>query len=170
MKKLGWIFLGMVVVVLSYYLWPEQKLPQGKAIDHLVVNKSAHQLLVYNNKQLLKIYKVSFGEQPKGHKQIQGDEKTPEGNYVINAKNDKSVCYKNLGISYPNNVDRETAKALGKSPGGDIKIHGIANGLGFLGKFQRWFNWTNGCVAVTDAEMDELFDAVAVGTTIEIKP
>lgn len=80
------------------------------------------------------------------------------------------MCYKNLGISYPNKQDIEVSKNLGKPPGGNIKIHGLTNGAGFIGKFQRWFDWTAGCIALTDQEVEELYNTVEIGTKIEIKP
>ena len=90
--------------------------------------------------------------------------------YTINAKNDKSGYHKNLGISYPNKTDIAHAKLLGKSPGGDVKIHALKNGLGAINKFQRLINWTNGCIALTNSEVDELYASVSIGTKIEIKP
>ncbi len=164
-------FLFIVAIgLIIYYYFPEPKLPKGAVVDTLVVHKSAHKMMVYANGVLLKTYTVSFGDNPVGHKQFEGDERTPEGIYSINAKNPNSVCYKNLGTSYPNQNDREQAKQLGKPTGGDIKIHGLPNGQGYIGKFQRWSNWTNGCIAVTNNEMDELYDTVRLGAKIEILP
>ncbi|AWI27262.1 hypothetical protein HYN49_10180 [Flavobacterium pallidum] len=153
-----------------YYFWPEKKLPAGTVIDSLVVYKSERQLLAYSDGNLIKTYAISLGKNPIGHKVFEGDMKTPEGTYTINAKNANSGYHKNLGVSYPNDLDCAVAKRIGKSPGGDIKIHGIRNGRGYIGKFHRWTDWTHGCIAVTDEEIDELFDAVAIGTSIEIKP
>ncbi len=127
-------------------------------------------MVVYSNNIILKTYKISLGKNPIGDKEFEGDNKTPEGIYFINAKNSKSTCYKNLGISYPNITDIEKAKDLGKQTGGDIKIHGIINGYGFIGKFHRWVDWTAGCIAITDQEMDEMFNHTPIGTPIEIKP
>ncbi|UKJ08530.1 L,D-transpeptidase family protein [Solitalea lacus] len=107
---------------------------------------------------------------PVGDKQVEGDKKTPEGLYTINDKNSNSGYYKNLGISYPNQQDIVEAKKLGKSPGGEVKIHGLKNGMGFIHKFQRWVDWTMGCVAVTNEEMEELYSHTPIGTTIEIRP
>ena len=94
--------------------------------------------------------------------------KTPEGIYYINDRNPNSICYLNLGISYPNEFDIKNARENNKSPGGDIKIHGLPNGYGFIGKFHRWKDWTWGCIAVTNREMKELYDNVPIGTEIEI--
>jgi murein L,D-transpeptidase YafK len=90
--------------------------------------------------------------------------------YEIDGKNPNSICHKNLGISYPNDVDRANAKTLGKSPGGGIKIHGLLNGYGHIGKAHVLNDWTWGCIAVTDEEMDELYYAVPIGTPILILP
>ena len=127
-------------------------------------------MLAFSNDILLKTYTISLGDDPVGHKKYQGDERTPEGSYFINSKNPLSVCHKNLGISYPNANDRENAKLLGKPAGGDIKIHGLKNGQGYIGKFHRFSDWTNGCIGVTDKEIDELYAHVPVGVPIIINP
>jgi len=123
-----------------------------------------------SNNEIVKTYKISLGKVPKGAKEFEGDKKTPEGLYIINDKNPNSKCHKNLGISYPNEQDIEHAKKMGKSPGGLIKIHGMLNGYGWLGRFHLFRDWTAGCIAVTDKEMDELYENVKIGTPIEIKP
>lgn len=105
-----------------------------------------------------------------GHKEFEGDKKTPEGVYRIDDKNPNSGYHKNLGVSYPNDADIAHADSLGKPPGGAIKIHGLRNGCGILGKFHRWADWTMGCIAVTNSEMDELYNAVKIGATIDIRP
>jgi murein L,D-transpeptidase YafK len=169
-RKIIWFtILPTLTGLLIYYFYPETKLPNDIQIDNIVVNKSKREMLVYSNGQLQKTYKISLGRQPIGHKEFEGDKKTPEGIYSINDKNPKSSYHKNLGVSYPNKDDLVKARQLGKSAGGDIKIHGIRNGIGFIGKFHRWFDWTLGCIAVTDREIDELYKAVIIGTRIEIK-
>ena len=111
-----------------------------------------------------------MGQSPKGKKEIQGDMKTPEGNYrIIDRNPNSSVCYLNLGISYPKGSDIKNARENSKPPGGDIEIHGLPNGYGFIGKFHRWKDWTWGCIAVTNREMKELYDNVPIVTEIEIK-
>lgn len=160
------MLLGLTV----YYLYPENKLPANSQIDKIVVYKSKRQLLAYSNGKLIKTYKISLGKVPIGDKEFEGDKKTPEGFYTINDKNPNSGYHKNLGISYPNQEDIENAKRLGKPAGGDVKIHGLRNKMGIIGKFHRWFDWTLGCIAITDSEIDELYSAVKIGTPIEIKP
>lgn len=139
-------------------------------MDSIIVYKSKRQLLVFSKGELLKTYKISLGKNPIGDKEFEGDKKTPEGVYSIIDKNTNSRFYKNLGLSYPNTEDIEMAKRFGKPTGGNIKIHGIQNGLGFVGKFQRLFDWTAGCIALTNNEMDELYNSVPIGTKIEIRP
>jgi murein L,D-transpeptidase YafK len=164
------ILLLLIVGLTFYYFFPESKLPANASIDKMVVLKSRKQLLVYSGGKLVKTYSISLGFCPVGKKEFEHDGKTPEGLYFINAKNPQSVCYKNLGISYPNKADILNAQNKGKAPGGDIKIHGLSNGRGFIGKFHRWLNWTDGCIGLTDAEVDELYNHTPVGTPIEIKP
>ncbi|MBC8985081.1 L,D-transpeptidase family protein [Pedobacter sp. N36a] len=156
--------------LLVYNVSPEPELPANAEIDSLVVYKSKKQLLAYAGGQPIKTYQISLGATPQGHKTYEGDQKTPEGRYTINAKNAKSGYHKNLGVSYPNEQDIAKAKTLGKAPGGDIKIHGLRNGLGAIHKLQRLYNWTNGCMALTNPEVDELYASVKLGTPINIKP
>lgn len=164
------IFLIIPLAIAIYYFFPQKKLPPGKTIDRLVVHKSKHKMEAYSGNELLKTYTISLGKNPVGHKQFEGDCKTPEGTYTINDRNPNSAYYKNLGISYPNAVDRANAEKLGKSPGGHVKIHGLRNGCGYIGKFHRWKDWTAGCIAVTNKEMKELYKAVKQDAVIEIKP
>jgi murein L,D-transpeptidase YafK len=169
--------INMIVVIVvlllgvGLFYFSHKAAPLRGTISHLVVNKSKRELLTFdNNEKLLKRYRIALGSNPVGHKQIQGDGKTPEGVYVINDKNPNSIAYKNLGISYPNETDMHNARQLGKSPGGDIKIHGLMNGWGFLGWLNRYSDWTAGCIAVTNSDMEELYRAVKIGTHIEINP
>ncbi len=162
--------LLLLIGIIVYYFYPEQQLPSNIKIDSLIVYKSKRELKAYSNGLLIKTYKVSLGKNPVGDKNFEGDKKTPEGIYFINAKNPNSGYYKNLGISYPDKQDIEISKKLRKSTGGDVKIHGLRNGIGLIGKFQRWYDWTAGCIALTDQEVDELYNTVDVGTKIEIKP
>lgn len=159
-------FAGITI----YYFYPGSKLPEGAVIDKLVVYKSKRKMLAYSGNELLKTYIVSLGKNPIGHKQFEGDCKTPEGIYTINDRNPNSAYYKNLGVSYPNEADKEYAQKLGKLPGGLIKIHGLRNNRGYIGKFHRFKDWTAGCIAVTNEEMDELFTRVKQDAVIEILP
>jgi murein L,D-transpeptidase YafK len=160
----------LVAISFLYYLFPEDTLPPHVKIDKLVVLKSKRRMEAYSKGEVIKIYKISLGRSPIGDKEVEGDKKTPEGAYFINGKNSESGYYKNLGISYPNREDIEQARMKKINPGGEIKIHGIRNGFGFIGKFQRWLDWTAGCVALTNEEVDEIYQAVEVGTPITILP
>lgn len=170
MKKIFVFSFLFLLGLLVYYFYPEQPLPKDSKIDAMIVYKSKHQLLAFSKGKLIKTYTISLGRNPVGAKEYEGDQKTPEGTYSIHDKNPNSGWHKNLGISYPNQNDMVKAKRLGKPAGGDIKIHGLKNGKGYIGKFHRWQDWTLGCIAVTNAEIDELYAAVSVGCTIEIKP
>jgi len=139
-------------------------------IDSIVVIKHIREMHVYHQGALQKIYRVALGDAPVGHKHFEGDEKTPEGLYRIFGKNPNSSCHKNLGISYPNEADRAYAAKQGRRTGGDIKIHGIVNGQGYIGKAHLLHDWTNGCVAVTDEEIDELYAFTPTGIPIFIRP
>ena len=122
-----------------------------------------------NAGKVVKTYRIALGRSP-GAKERQGDNRTPEGKYVIESRNAHSSCHRSLHISYPNAADRSRARRLGVSPGGDIFIHGLPNGYGYIGAAHRAHDWTYGCIAVSDEEMDELWKLVDVGTTIEILP
>lgn len=163
-----WLLLLIPVITIVWYWYPIRPLPQGTIIDKLVVYKSERKMEAYSKGKLIKTYNVALGKDPVGHKQFEGDKKTPEGVYSINDRNPRSAYHKNLGVSYPNESDKANAVKLGKSPGGDIKIHGLKNGRGYIGKFHRAKDWTNGCIAVTNDEMDELYAAVKKGAEIEI--
>lgn len=150
--------------------YPQGPLPAALAFDKLVLEKSTRRLTVYANGKPARVYLVALGENPTGHKEFEGDKRTPEGSYTINDKNPNSAYYKNLGISYPDEADRARAQKLGKSPGGDIKIHGLAPAFATVGRFHRLTDWTFGCAAVTNEEMEELFQHTPDGTPIDILP
>lgn len=139
-------------------------------IDRIEIFKSRRSMLVYEQDRLVRKYRIALGKQPVGPKRFEGDLKTPEGSYLINGRNSQSKFYKNLGISYPDALDVAYAERHGKSAGGDIKIHGIRNGQGWKGRFHRLRDWTAGCIAVTNREMDELFAEVADGAVVNIHP
>jgi murein L,D-transpeptidase YafK len=122
-----------------------------------------------SNGNVIKSYKVALGKGSGGAKQREGDHETPEGMYVIDSRNAHSRFHRALHISYPNADDRKRVKALGLDPGGQIMIHGIQNGLGWIGSSHQRIDWTDGCIAVTDAEMDEIWKLVPNGTNVEIR-
>lgn len=117
---------------------------------------------------ILKEYHVAFGANPKGHKKQEGDEKTPEGDYSLDYKKEDSSFYRAMHISYPNEEDIKQANNRGVSPGGFIMVHGQRNGFGWLSFLMQRFNWTNGCIALTNSDMDEFMSLVEVDTKITI--
>jgi murein L,D-transpeptidase YafK len=167
-KTIKYVILVIFVGIFGFYLWPEKKLDTSKKIDKILVIKHERKLIVYSNGNVLKTYKISLGKIPVGKKEYEGDKKTPEGLYFINGKSTNSDFHLNIGISYPNESDKKHAEKLSRNPGGQIKIHGLKNGLGFIGKFHRLYDWTLGCIAVTNKEIEELYNNVSIGTEIEI--
>ena len=137
--------------------------------DKVVVIKGEKLLLLLHNGKVLKSYKVSIGRQP-GRRVRRGDNRTPEGNYVIDRRNPRSRFYKALHISYPNASDIRMAEKLGVSPGEEVLIHGLPEGFDDLGVSHADFNWTRGCIAVSNEEMDEIWELVADGTPVKIPP
>ena len=138
--------------------------------DSVLVKKHEKRLYLMKNKKPFKIYRVAFGANSKGPKRIEGDERTPEGTYILDYKNSDSDFYKSIHISYPNDQDIKRAKDMDAVPGGDIMIHGQKNGSKNFSRIHRYVNWTDGCIAVTNAEMDEIWTLVDVGTPIKIEP
>ena len=134
-------------------------------VTSIVIKKSARRMYIFENQRLIKSYRIGLGSSPKGDKKVEGDGKTPEGLYYIDRKNPKSQYFLSLGISYPNNNDIAEAEALGKSPGGDIFIHGQDKKTHFFKP-----DWTAGCISLRNKEMSEIYQIVRVGTPILIHP
>jgi len=132
--------------------------------DRIVVNKGRREMLLLRGESVLRSYRIALGCEPVGHKQREGDGRTPEGRYIIDRRNPKSRYHLALHISYPNQADVARAHAAGVPPGGDVMIHGLKDGE------RREGDWTQGCIAVTDQEMDEIWGLVAEGTEIVIEP
>ena len=132
----------------------------GPPVTSVVVQKGRRQMFLMNANQVLESYDLELGFAPTGHKQVEGDGKTPEGAYFIDRKNPNSSFYLSIGISYPNEADRAKARAMGESPGGDIFIHGTPK------RFRHDPDWTWGCIAVKDREMENIYAMVNVGTPI----
>ena len=168
-KTISVLLVCSTIGILLYYFLPITKIPNKITVDKILVFKSKHELLVYSKNKLIVTYKIAIRKNPVGAKKYDGDLKTPEGLYIICSKNTNSGYHKNLGISYPNKEDIQNAKELRRPTGGDIKIHGLKNGQGWIGKFLRWRDWTNGCIALTDEELDELYQHTPIGTSIEIR-
>lgn len=138
--------------------------------DKILIEKKARRLSLISEGEVIKTYKIALGGDPVGPKERQGDNKTPEGIYTIESRNRDSAYHLSLRISYPNEIDKMRAKKLGASPGGDIMIHGIKNGLSWVGSLHARIDWTKGCIAVTDEEMEEIERLVPDGTLVEIRP
>lgn len=148
---------------------PPERPGRRSAVDQLKVFKRERQLQALGGGEVLATFNVALGRTPRGHKVQEGDGRTPEGHYKIVAARHDSDFYLSLQISYPNAEDRARARSLGVRPGGQIMIHGLDPAIGAEWKDRHWlFNWTNGCVAVTNAEMEWLWKSVALGTPIEI--
>jgi tetratricopeptide (TPR) repeat protein len=143
---------------------------QAGPVDKILIEKSARRLMLISRGEVIKTYKIALGGDPEGPKERQGDHKTPEGTYFIDAKNRYSQYHLSLRISYPNEADRKRAMALGVSPGGDIMIHGIKNGFGWVGDAHAEIDWTKGCIAVTNEEVEEIDKIAPIGTVVEIRP
>jgi murein L,D-transpeptidase YafK len=139
-------------------------------VDSILVEKSAHKLSLFQRGRVTRTYLVALGQQPVGDKVRRGDMRTPEGRFTIEARNPQSKFHRALRISYPDAAHRERARRLGVSPGGDIMIHGLPPKQAWVGPAHRDFDWTEGCIALTNAEIEELWSTVPVGTPIHILP
>ena len=138
--------------------------------DRVQVNKSSRTLTLFAQGEVLRQFRIALGPKPKGHKKQEGVERTPEGDYVLDFKNSDSDFYKSIRISYPNGNDKRQANDRGVEPGGAIMIHGLPNNLDMSPSLVQMYNWTDGCIAVTNDEMDIIWAAVDEGTPIEILP
>ena len=149
---------------------PVDRSTASATADSIVVEKSQHRLSLYHRGALLRSYLVALGQQPVGDKVRIGDNRTPEGLFRIAARNPLSRYHRSLRISYPDAAHLARARSLGVSPGGDIMIHGLPDRQAWVGAAHRDFDWTEGCIAVTNREIEEIWSAVPVGTPIQIKP
>lgn len=173
MKRLAIsVALGVLaaVALLAWANAPTPSLPPGTKADRILVVKSEHRLFLLKNGTRIATYPVALGRGSGGPKQREGDGRTPEGLYRIDFHHRTSAFYRALHVSYPAPKDIARARALGAQPGGSIMLHGLPPKLAFVGRLQRWADWTNGCIALTNPEMQQVFDAVPDGTPIEIRP
>jgi len=167
--RMGRVFAVAALVLMTCCLLGARVNEDLPAADKVLVLKSARTLSLMKKNKVYKTYKIALGLSPVGPKLMEGDNKTPEGLYKISGHNPNSQFYKSLRISYPNARDIKNAKKLGKSPGSDIMIHGLGREFGYIGKRHADNDWTWGCIAVTNEEIDEIYAAVANGTPIEIR-
>mgnify|MGYP002662553654 CR=1 FL=1 len=152
-----------------------QVIPSNVIIDKVYVDKSERVLKLLSNDKVIKTYHIALGDSPVGHKRQEGDERTPTGSYKLDYKNENSSYYRSIHVSYPNAADKAQARKRGVSPGGDIMIHGSAttaqvNKLPKLMDYLPQKDWTWGCVAVRNVDMDEIWTLVDDGTIITIYP
>jgi len=145
-------------------------LPRDAVADRVLVEKSARRLTLLRNGKTLKTYSVALGRLPTGPKEFEGDQRTPEGVYLIDFHKPDSDYHLALHISYPEQPDIDRASVSGLPAGSDIMIHGLPNGRGWIGRFHRRSDWTVGCIAVADFEIEEIYRAVPDGTPIELRP
>jgi murein L,D-transpeptidase YafK len=138
--------------------------------DRIVIVKSAHSMTLYRQGRVLRQYKVALGRGASGPKERAGDHKTPEGQYIIDSRNAASRFHLALHLSYPNAQDRVRATRSHNSPGGDIEIHGLPRNFVFAGSLQHSIDWTDGCIALSNAEIDEIWNLVPTGTRVQILP
>lgn len=138
--------------------------------DRVLVDKSERKLYLLRNGTKYREYSITLGPRPRGHKLRAGDERTPEGSYILDFKTEKSDFYRAIHISYPNEQDVKRAAEIGATPGGSIMIHGMPNNATLPPELIQKFNWTDGCIAVTNEDMDEIWSAIQPGTPIDILP
>lgn len=164
------VFLIIGATAIFFFAHQDRKvLPAGTTIDRILVEKSERKLSILRGGKVLKTYHVALGRNPIGAKEQEGDNKTPEGIYTIDYRNPKSDYHLALHISYPSAEEITRAAQRGVNAGFDIMIHGLPNGQDRIGAAHRQKDWTAGCIAVTDEEIDELYRVTPDGTTIEIR-
>ncbi|BBK30946.1 L,D-transpeptidase-like protein [Stella humosa] len=151
-------------------LTPPDAAPPPLLADRIVVHKMDRRMELVRDGQPIRTYRIDLGWQTLGHKQHEGDGRTPEGIYRIETRNERSGFHRALKISYPNDQDRARARSQGMSPGGLIMIHGQPNNAQSYARAQKKRDWTEGCIAVTNDEVEEIWTLVADGTEIDIRP
>jgi murein L,D-transpeptidase YafK len=169
-RIVGFRFLLLMGCFVWFSFWPIVASGALVQADKVVVIKSKRIMMLMRDSDILKVYRVALGKQPNGRKIKSGDQKTPEGTYVLDSRKSDSKFYRAIHISYPNESDMLKAKRLGCSPGGAIMIHGLPKKLEDIGKAHRLWDWTDGCIAVSNSEMEEIWEFVPDGIPIEIKP
>ena len=159
------IFLLVLVSAVATGCSSKFKRYDGPEVTRIIVQKEARRMYLLHHGEVLETYDIDLGFTPSGDKQIEGDGKTPEGEYTIDRRNPNSAFHLSLGISYPNEADLAEAKALGEDPGGDIFIHGRPRQFRVGDK-----DWTWGCIAVKNREIEQIYAMVRNGTPILIAP
>jgi murein L,D-transpeptidase YafK len=171
LRRVGAILVGMFLVVLvGFSRGASANTESQEKADHIEVHKAERTMTLLRGGKVLKTYKVALSTVPVGAKEREGDHKVPEGLYTVDAKNAHSTFHLALHISYPNKTDMERARKLGVKPGGDIEIHGLGSKFGWVGSAHRQLDWTDGCIAVTNEEIEEIWPMVSVGMPVDIRP
>jgi len=160
----------ILVAMILFSAISQSQTRRAPQIDHIVVHKRAHRMELMLGGKVIKSYAISLGPEIVGHKQQEGDGRTPEGDYIIDSKTTNTHYHKALHISYPNASDVASAKKRGVSPGGNILIHGLPNGYDWIGRGQRLADWTAGCISVSNEEIDEIYALTPLKTPITIHP
>jgi murein L,D-transpeptidase YafK len=168
--RIGAAVLVILLAVVAWGYWPPRLLPDDSQVDRIVVHKAARKMELLHDDDVIARYRIALGAHPVGPKQALGDGRTPEGDYVIDYHNPTSQFHRSLHISYPSPNDASKALERGYEPGGMIMIHGVSDRLERLGRFHTFMNWTDGCIAVTNAEIEQIFRRVEDGTPIRIEP
>lgn len=163
-------FLLLLLASLAVCVLVRAASPAETKADSILILKHEHLLELLSHGKVIRTYKVALGTGGLSPKNLEGDGRTPEGRYIIDSRNAHSAYHKSLRISYPNAEDSKRAARRGVRPGGAIMIHGLPNGKGFIGSVHRLYDWTLGCIAVTDSEIDEIWNLVPNGTPVEIRP
>ena len=166
---LGLAALGALVARAQLRIVPAPATPLAGQVDRILIEKSARRMTVFRGGRPLRVYAIRLGFAPEGDKRREGDGRTPEGLYRIDRKNPRSAYHLSLGIDYPRPDQRARAAAAGEDPGGDIFIHGQPAGV-IGARTALHDDWTAGCIAVSNAEMEELYAAVPLGAAVEIRP
>ena len=169
------LLLGATAIAGATAFWalpgradPPALLPKSKRADHVLIEKAARRLTLFRKGKTIATYRIALGFEPAGDKEREGDGKTPEGIYRVDRRNDQSMYYLSIGIDYPRPDQRRAARAAGRDPGGDIFIHGQPHRQKSMPALP--YDWTAGCAAVSNSEMDEIWQRVAIGTKVEIRP
>jgi murein L,D-transpeptidase YafK len=171
LKKIGVsLFIAFFIFGLNCLVSPGKPSASLIKADKVVLIKSRRILMLMRRSEIFKTYRVALGKEPKGHKTKAGDKKTPEGTYILDSRNADSKFHLAIHISYPNESDIRNARKMRVSPGGGVMIHGLPDDLRRIGKLHRLSDWTNGCIAVTNQEIEEIWHLVPDGTPIEIRP
>jgi murein L,D-transpeptidase YafK len=174
-RSLPWPLLagGFGAVLLMYFAdaaFPSWFARDLGPVDRVVVLKSERRLMLYAGDERVATYRIALGADATGHKTYRGDSRTPEGHYTLDYRNEDSQFYRSIHVSYPNDADRAAGIEADVPTGGNVMIHGLPDGKGWIGPVFNLRDWTDGCIAVSNSEVEEIWHAVADGTPIEIKP